>query len=388
MLISYAHLDDQALAEGERGWIANLHRALESAPRSAAGETAADLVATRSCRATMCSASKQLVERLAARRRPRLGDIAPYLESEWCQRELNEFVKATGGGRVGDKSRVFKVMKSPCRRERKPPPLQALLGYEFYTVRCRNRTLRELNEVVRADTERDYWMKLDDLAHDIADLLRILERASPPRSSRAVKERSSIWRRQPRTWDQRDAINRALAGSRIRRPARSAAADRRRRVRRLRARATRPQPVLGAYGRSGLRSGARRRHRLDRRPPTTGGRRRRRTWPSPASDLDAAQSHGRRSRQQAFIDRLKSESGNVTKVIETPLEDFKAQPLGFSWREMSRSERAEHTHVATPQTGDDGDTAAPCLSGLRSASDFEATAALARAPVPPGVRWC
>ena len=29
VFVSYAHIDDQALVEGQKGWIANLHRALE-----------------------------------------------------------------------------------------------------------------------------------------------------------------------------------------------------------------------------------------------------------------------------------------------------------------------------------------------------------------------
>ena len=47
-------------------------------------------------------------------------------------RELNEFWKAAeqqGGVHVHDKSRIFKVLKTPVPLDQQTPPLRSLLGY-------------------------------------------------------------------------------------------------------------------------------------------------------------------------------------------------------------------------------------------------------------------
>lgn len=94
-------------------------------------------------------------------------------------RELKEFWKAAekqGGVRVDDKARVFKVMKTPVPMESQPPELQELLGYEFFRVDPETGRVRELDEVFGPEAQRDFWLRLDDMAHNIATLLEELER--------------------------------------------------------------------------------------------------------------------------------------------------------------------------------------------------------------------
>ena len=110
-----------------------------------------------------------------------------YVNSEWGRRELAEFCKAAeeqGGISVGDKARIFKVLKTPVPREKHPPELQALLGYEFFKVDPVTGRVRELDEIFGAEAERDFWLKLDDLAHDMCRLLEAAERAGGRRTRR------------------------------------------------------------------------------------------------------------------------------------------------------------------------------------------------------------
>ena len=107
-----------------------------------------------------------------------------YVKSEWCLRELSEFLRATAGARVADKLRVFKVVKTPVLRDQIPPALVPILGYEFFTVDPHNGRERELEfnpALATPEQRRMYLLKLDDLAHDIADLLARLERDTPVR---------------------------------------------------------------------------------------------------------------------------------------------------------------------------------------------------------------
>src|SRR5215468_7637747 len=90
--ISYAHLDNAELIEGRKGWVANLHRALEVRvgqllgkephiwrdPKLSGNDFFADTLVERLKRAAA------LVPVLSPR----------YVRSEWTLRELSEFCKA------------------------------------------------------------------------------------------------------------------------------------------------------------------------------------------------------------------------------------------------------------------------------------------------------
>src|SRR6476659_7468126 len=102
--ISYAHLDNQELIEGRKGWVANLHRALEIRVGQLLGK------APHIWRDPTLQGNDFFAETLAERlRRVALlvAVVSPrYLRSEWTQRELKEFWKAAetqGGIRMAEK---------------------------------------------------------------------------------------------------------------------------------------------------------------------------------------------------------------------------------------------------------------------------------------------
>jgi Domain of unknown function (DUF4062) len=174
--ISYAHLDNQELVEGRKGWVANFHRALEIRVGQLLGKRA------QIWRDPKLAGNDLFAETLVEQLRRvavLVSVVSPrYVKSDWARRELVEFHKAAddqGGVRVRDKARVFKVLKTPVPLEATPPELRSLLGYEFYRVDPETGKVRELDEVFGPEAEREFWMKLDDLAHDIGGLLMALE---------------------------------------------------------------------------------------------------------------------------------------------------------------------------------------------------------------------
>jgi hypothetical protein len=174
--ISYAHLDNAELVEGRKGWVANLHRALEVRVGQLLGKAphiwrdpklgGNDLFAD-----TLVEKLKQVALLVTV--------ISPrYLKSEWTIRELNEFWHAAedqGGVHVSNKARVFKVLKTPVPLDKTPQELRGLLGYEFFKIDPETGKVRELDEIFGPDAHRDFWIKLDDLAHDIVALLEAIE---------------------------------------------------------------------------------------------------------------------------------------------------------------------------------------------------------------------
>jgi hypothetical protein len=170
--ISYTHIDNRPLAKDRNGWITDLHQALTTRltmllgtearlwidPKLDGNDYFGDVLIAR-------------LQRVAAL----ISVISPgYVRSEWCLKEFAEFCRAAekqGGLRVGDKARLFKVLKTPIPLEDHPRELQGLLGYEFY----RHEDGRPFEAIFGADAERDFWFKLDDLARDMRDLLKLLE---------------------------------------------------------------------------------------------------------------------------------------------------------------------------------------------------------------------
>jgi hypothetical protein len=176
IFISYAHIDNHPLTEGQEGWISEFHRTLEIRLAQLRGEKPkiwrdlklqgndffADTIVEQFPKVAL------LVSVLSPR----------YVRSEWCIRELREFWRVAeqhGGVRVADKSRVFKVVKTPVPLDLHPTEVQGLLGYEFYQFDRSGRPV-EFGRLFGSEAERQYWSKLNDVAYDIYQLLENLER--------------------------------------------------------------------------------------------------------------------------------------------------------------------------------------------------------------------
>jgi hypothetical protein len=185
--ISYAHLDNVGLVEGGKGWVTNLHRALEIRLAQLLGKqpqiwrdpklNGNDVFADVLFEHLRCAAA--LVSVVSPR----------YVKSEWTRKELSEFWKAAeeqGGVRIRDKARIFKVLKTPVPPDMHPPELQTFIGYQFFTVDPDSGRVHELDEIFGSEAQRDFWLRLDDLAHDICCMLEILdapEKADSPRNA-------------------------------------------------------------------------------------------------------------------------------------------------------------------------------------------------------------
>ena len=135
IFISYAHIDDESLIEGEKGWISDFHRSLEVRLSQLLGYR--PKIWRDSSLDGNHDFSNEIIDQFP--------DIAilisilspRYVNSEWCTREVNEFCRISeqnAGLTINNKARVFKVIKTPVEIENHPKPIQGMLGYEFYIM--------------------------------------------------------------------------------------------------------------------------------------------------------------------------------------------------------------------------------------------------------------
>lgn len=208
--ISYAHLDNVALQKGTAGWVAKLHQDLENRVGVKLGKR------PHIWRDPKLKGNDVFAERLVERLRrvaSLVSVVSPaYIKGEWTRKELLEFWRAAeeqGGIQFGDKSRIFKVLKTKVPLERQGPELQSVLGYDFFKEDSASGKIQEFDENIYGPGIRhEYWARVEDLAHDISSLLEMLEGSGPTLKSEFdcvyLAETTSDLK------DQRDQIKRDL----------------------------------------------------------------------------------------------------------------------------------------------------------------------------------
>ena len=92
---------------------------------------------------------------------------------------------------------MFKIVKTPVPLEQQDPELQHMLGYDFFTADPHSGRTKELSQTGDTEIQRLYWAKLDDLAHDLTEMIETLEAAGRGRRRRGAP--SPAPRRLPRS---------------------------------------------------------------------------------------------------------------------------------------------------------------------------------------------
>ena len=178
IFISYAHIDDESLIEGQKGWISEFHRALEIRLAQLLGRR--PVIWRDPALQGNHIFDKQIVDQFN-QVAVMISILTPrYVKSEWCVREANEFYDCCNnniGFSINNQARIFKVIKTPVKVEQHPEKIQNILGYEFYNTDPHTGRIKELAQVFGQQTEKLYWEKLDDLANDLAGFLDGLETA-------------------------------------------------------------------------------------------------------------------------------------------------------------------------------------------------------------------
>jgi hypothetical protein len=175
VFISYAHLDNRALTPEEHGWISRFHRALETLLAMRLGRDA------RIWRDAKLRGNDEFDEEILGQLRQSMlfvSVLTPrYLQSDWCPREAREFCEAaahSGGISVRNRSRIFKLIKTPVELGSVlPEPFHTTLGYEFF-VRDETGAPLDLDPAFGVELGQAFNRKVAQLAWHIAELLRAL----------------------------------------------------------------------------------------------------------------------------------------------------------------------------------------------------------------------
>ncbi len=174
LFISYAHLDDQPLTTGQQGWVSRFHATLEALVNSRIGRK------SKIWRDESLQGNNVFSDEIVAQLEQTAVFVpivtSRYLASEWCTREVKEFcgrAQRSGGLVVDNKSRVFKVIKTPLdTQESLPQVLKDVLGYEFFIVE--EGAPLELDPAYGDEYGKLFTRKVAILAFEVSKMLKAL----------------------------------------------------------------------------------------------------------------------------------------------------------------------------------------------------------------------
>lgn len=113
-----------------------------------------------------------------------------FIESGRCLDTVESFYKAVGSSKV---NRVFKVLKSPLSLAEQPPRLRDLIGYDMYQLDAETGLMKEYSDFFSEEAEKQYWMKMVDLAYDIHEALIYLKEGETNVEVKNIFKRKTIY---------------------------------------------------------------------------------------------------------------------------------------------------------------------------------------------------
>ena len=183
VLIAFAEGDDQS-NKNELGWVSQFKKFLELMLNQVLGEKSKIML-------------KSEYDNMTS---PQLNNVGilvtilskDFIQSGRCLDHVESFYKNVEGA-TKNRNRVFKVFKAPLNPQEQPPRLRELIGYDMYQLDPDSGEIREYTDYFSTEAERQYWMKMVDLAYDIYDSLVFLKDDAAKTEVKNIYKRKTIY---------------------------------------------------------------------------------------------------------------------------------------------------------------------------------------------------
>lgn len=163
VLITFAQKDNETGSRNDTGWVTQFKKFLELMLFQVLGTKPNVLL-------------KDEFDSLTASTLDNVGVVVAILSKDFvqsgrCLDTVESFNKIAANSKA---NRVFKVMKSPLMLQEQPPKLRELLGYDMFQIDTETGLMKEYSDFFSQEAEKQYWMKMVDLAYDINESLLFL----------------------------------------------------------------------------------------------------------------------------------------------------------------------------------------------------------------------
>lgn len=182
VLIHFADKDNETAKKSDLGWVSQFKKFLELMLYQVLG-TKPNVVL------------KSEFDSATASTMDNAGVLVAILSKEFaqsgrCLDTVEQFFKNTSGSKV---SRVFKVLKAPLTLPEQPPRLRDLIGYDMYQLDTETGQMKEYSDFFSHEAEKQYWMKMVDLAYDIHESLLVLKQGDLKSEVKNIFKRKTIY---------------------------------------------------------------------------------------------------------------------------------------------------------------------------------------------------
>ncbi|MEQ9414839.1 MAG: TIR domain-containing protein, partial [Cyclobacteriaceae bacterium] len=182
VIIAFAEKDNESPTNKELGWVTQFKKFLELMLFQVLGQKPNIVLKEEfdSMTASTMDNAAVLVSVLSKE----------FIESGRCLDTVESFYKATDSTQI---NRVFKVMKTPLSNAEQPPRLRDLIGYDMYQLDAETGLMKEYADFFSEEAERQYWMKMVDLAYDIHEALIYLKEGETNAEVKNILKRKTIY---------------------------------------------------------------------------------------------------------------------------------------------------------------------------------------------------
>jgi hypothetical protein len=184
VVIVFADPDNEVHGKKTTGWVSDFKRFLELMLMQVLGEKPKILL-------------KSEYDTITAPNFSNVGVLVAVLSKDFiqsgrCLDNVESFYKALESA-PRKANRVFKAFKTPLSAQEQPPRLRELIGYEMYQLDTETGETKEYTDYFSLEAERQYWMKIVDLAYDIFDSLMQLRALDKSVDVRNIYKRKNIY---------------------------------------------------------------------------------------------------------------------------------------------------------------------------------------------------
>ncbi|MEQ1587410.1 MAG: DUF4062 domain-containing protein [Cyclobacteriaceae bacterium] len=182
VLITFAEKDNETAQKSEQGWVSQFKKFLELMLLQVLGSKPNIVLKSEFDTATAPALNNAAILVAVLTKE--------FVQSGRCLDNVETFYKNTSSSKI---NRVFKVLKAPLTLQEQPPRLRDLIGYEMYQLDSETGLQKEYSDFFSQEAEKQYWMKLVDLAYDIHDALMILNEGDIKSEIKNIYKRKSIY---------------------------------------------------------------------------------------------------------------------------------------------------------------------------------------------------
>lgn len=182
VLVTYAEKDNETSKKSEQGWVTQFKKFLELMLLQVLGTKPNIVIKSEFDTATAPALDNAAI----------LVTILTkeFAQSGRCLDLVETFYKHAAQSKT---NRVFKVIKSPLSMQEQPPRLRDSLGYEMYQLDDETGAMKEYSDFFSPEAEKQYWMKMVDLAYDIHEALLALKEGESKAEVKNIFRRKTIY---------------------------------------------------------------------------------------------------------------------------------------------------------------------------------------------------